>query len=330
MSYKILLADDSVTVQKIVTLTFSDEGVDVVPVNNGDEAIRRLQSLRPALVMADVSIPGKNGYEICAFVKSHPELKHIPVVLLVPAFEPYDEERAARAGANHHLTKPFQSIRTLIATVKGLIESDTTPKPVEPLKWPNTNAPVEQRGQSSDTDFLREVFAQDDAEVLAGKESDTGDLAEEAEQVPSIDTNELPEAAPASPITAGSAPLSFAALWEDDVLELDDVLPPLRAMIVAPPPPPFPITNLSGSITQSVKLTSVEAITTIPPGVIDEIVSRVAAQVTAQISQQFASQFNQFAAHLTQDVVAQLAQPANARPNAAAAKRDLGDSLLDL
>lgn len=122
MGFKILLADDSVTVQKIITLTFSDEGVDVLTVNNGDEAIHRLQYMRPALVMADVSIPGKNGYEICEYVKNHPEMKDTPVVLLVPAFEPFDEERARRIGADQHLTKPFQSIRTLITTVKTLIE----------------------------------------------------------------------------------------------------------------------------------------------------------------------------------------------------------------
>src|SRR5262245_44447491 len=141
VSSKILLADDSVTVQKIVTLTFSDEGVDVVPVNSGDEAISRLQYMRPALVMADVSLPGKNGYEICEFVKSHPDLRHTPVILLVPAFEPFDEERAARVGADYHLTKPFQSIRTLIATVKNLIEQPSKPT-IEAPAWPTKQPPL--------------------------------------------------------------------------------------------------------------------------------------------------------------------------------------------
>jgi CheY-like chemotaxis protein len=118
---KILLIDDSVTVQKIISLTFSDEGVDVVTVDSGDEAINRLNYLRPALVMADVSIPGRNGYDVCAYIKNRPELKHIPVILLVPGFETYDAERGRRVGADHHLTKPFQSIRALIATVKSLI-----------------------------------------------------------------------------------------------------------------------------------------------------------------------------------------------------------------
>ena len=122
MDYKILLADDSATVQKIITLTFSDEGVEVIAVNNGDEAIDRLRRLRPALVMADISIPGRNGYEICEFVKTHPEMEGTPVILLVPAFEPFDEERARRIGADYHLTKPFQSIRMLISIVKNLID----------------------------------------------------------------------------------------------------------------------------------------------------------------------------------------------------------------
>lgn len=132
MGYKILLVDDSVTVQKIITLTFSDEGVDVMTVDNGEEAINRLQYMRPALVMADVSIPGKNGYDICAYIKGHPELKHIPVILLVPGFETYDAERGRFVGADHYLTKPFQSIRSLISTVKNLIEGKGVPEAPPP------------------------------------------------------------------------------------------------------------------------------------------------------------------------------------------------------
>lgn len=161
MGYKILLVDDSVTVQKIITLTFSDEGVDVMTVDNGEEAINRLQYMRPALVMADVSIPGKNGYDICAYIKGHPELKHIPVILLVPGFETYDAERGRFVGADHYLTKPFQSIRSLISTVKNLIEGKGVPDaaaPVQIVEEPRP-APV---GASTDPDAvldLDDVFA---------------------------------------------------------------------------------------------------------------------------------------------------------------------------
>jgi CheY-like chemotaxis protein len=122
MGHRILLADDSITVQKIVKLTFSDEGVEVIAVGNGEQAVQQLRELRPDLVMADVFMPGKDGYEVCEYIKTHPELRHTPVILLVHAFEPFDQERAIRVGADCHLTKPFQSIRALVATVKELIQ----------------------------------------------------------------------------------------------------------------------------------------------------------------------------------------------------------------
>ena len=123
MGHKILLADDSITVQKIVKLTFSDEGVEVTAVGNGELAVQKLSEMRPDLVMADVFMPGKDGYEVCEYVKTHPELRHTPVILLVHAFEPFDQERALRVGADQHLTKPFQSIRALVTTVKEMMAS---------------------------------------------------------------------------------------------------------------------------------------------------------------------------------------------------------------
>lgn len=320
MSSKILLADDSVTVQKIVTLTFSDEGVDVVPVNSGDEAVNRLQYMRPALVMADVSLPGKNGYEICEFVKSHPDLKYTPVILLVPAFEPFDEERAARVGADHHLTKPFQSIRTLIATVKSLIEAP--PKPAaEPLVWPTTQPPAgATEARSAATAASRAGEAHEDVLRL----TDTGELAAPVAQAAAgaarwgIASEEAPgmgkllEFQPALAAAASftsvqpvaSAAQSDDVLDLDDVLELDDVLPSTK-MVVAPPPM-LTTTSPANTITQAVKLTTVEAITTttIPQSVIDEIAARVTAQVTLHLS----TQFSQFAAQMFEGLTARLAQ----------------------
>src|SRR5438045_9540538 len=121
MRHKHVLADDSLTVQKIVKLTLSDEGIEVVAVGNGDQAVQKLEEMRPDLVMADVFMPGKDGYEVCEYVKSHPDLRHTPVILLVHAFEPFDQEHALRVGADQHLLKPFQSIRALVATVKEII-----------------------------------------------------------------------------------------------------------------------------------------------------------------------------------------------------------------
>ncbi len=118
---KLLLADDSITIQKVVDLTFADEGVSVVCVNNGREAIERLEEFAPDIVLADVFMPQMNGYEVCQYIKQNEKLKNIPVMLLVGSFEPFDEAEARRVGADDTLTKPFQSIRRLIDKVGMLV-----------------------------------------------------------------------------------------------------------------------------------------------------------------------------------------------------------------
>jgi CheY-like chemotaxis protein len=88
---KLLLADDSITIQKVVDLTFSDEGYRVLCVSNGRDAIERLEEFAPDVVLADVFMPHMNGYEVCEYIKQNQRLKHIPVMLLVGSFEPFDE-----------------------------------------------------------------------------------------------------------------------------------------------------------------------------------------------------------------------------------------------
>jgi CheY-like chemotaxis protein len=120
---KLLLADDSATIQKVIDLTFADEGVRVVAVSNGQDAIEQLLEVAPDIVLADVFMPSPNGYEVCEYVKTNEKLKHIPVMLLVGSFEPFDEAEARRVGADDILTKPFQSIRRLIDRVGALVGS---------------------------------------------------------------------------------------------------------------------------------------------------------------------------------------------------------------
>lgn len=127
---KLLLADDSITIQKVVDLTFTDEGVTVVCVDNGREAIERVEEIVPDVVLADVFMPQASGYEVCEFIKQNEKLKHIPVMLLVGSFEPFDEAEARRVGADDILTKPFQSIRGLLEKV-GLLTAQPQPPPEE-------------------------------------------------------------------------------------------------------------------------------------------------------------------------------------------------------
>jgi CheY-like chemotaxis protein len=119
---KILVADDNSNVQKTVALALAGLGVEVVAVNNGDAAVRKLGDIMPDLVLADIFMPVRNGYEVCDFVKKDSRFSHVPVVLLVGAFDPLDEREAQRVAADGILKKPFVPPDPLIAMVKTLLD----------------------------------------------------------------------------------------------------------------------------------------------------------------------------------------------------------------
>jgi CheY-like chemotaxis protein len=119
----ILLADDSATIQRLVKQTFADVSVEIISVSNGDAAIRKFEELRPGLVLADIFMPGKNGYEVCKYVKNHAALSQTPVVLLAGAFDAFDEVTAQQAGASAHITKPFEP-QALVDLVMGLLPEE--------------------------------------------------------------------------------------------------------------------------------------------------------------------------------------------------------------
>jgi CheY-like chemotaxis protein len=142
---KLLLADDSATIQKVIDLTFADEGVRVMAVGNGQEAIDQLLEFAPDIVLADVFMPARTGYEVCEYVKTNEKLKHIPVMLLVGSFEPFDEAEARRVGADDILTKPFQSIRRLIDRVGALVSSPPVVEKERPTaELPKIEEPEEE------------------------------------------------------------------------------------------------------------------------------------------------------------------------------------------
>jgi len=136
---KILVADDNSNIQKMVSLALKDQGIDVVAVGNGEAAVRKIADVRPDLVLADVFMPVRNGYEVCQFVKMDSALSHIPVILLVGAFDPLDEQEAQRVGADGVLKKPFIPPDPLISMVKSALQragaghiNAPVAKPVEP------------------------------------------------------------------------------------------------------------------------------------------------------------------------------------------------------
>ncbi|MGH9365604.1 MAG: response regulator, partial [Thermoanaerobaculia bacterium] len=128
MPKKILLADDSLTIQKVVELTFSDSDFELVCVSNGQDCLDKLREVRPDLVLADAVMPEKNGYEVCEAIKADPATAKIPVVLLSGTFEPFDRDRAERIGADAIVSKPFDS-QQLLSQIEGLLARAPRQKP---------------------------------------------------------------------------------------------------------------------------------------------------------------------------------------------------------
>ena len=129
---RILIADDNSNIQKMVTLALHDAGIEVVSVSNGGAAIRSLPDTLPDLVLADVFMPVRNGYEVCEFIKHDTRFSQVPVVLLVGAFDPLDETEAQRVSADGILKKPFIPPDPLINLVKALLSKSFHERP-EPV-----------------------------------------------------------------------------------------------------------------------------------------------------------------------------------------------------
>ncbi|HEX7622448.1 MAG TPA: response regulator, partial [Anaeromyxobacteraceae bacterium] len=154
MPKNLLVADDSITIQKVVGITFAGEDFRITAVDNGDDALSRARELKPDLILADVVMPRKNGYEVCEAVKADPALRHIPVLLLAGTFEAFDEARARAVHADAHIAKPFES-QALLTKVKELLERPAQPavparaaapvKPTAPLPPPAAARPPPAR-----------------------------------------------------------------------------------------------------------------------------------------------------------------------------------------
>jgi CheY-like chemotaxis protein len=212
---RILVADDNSNIQKMVGLALKDQGIDVVAVGNGEAAVRKISDIRPDLVLADVFMPVRNGYEVCQYVKSDSTLAHIPVILLVGAFDPLDEQEAQRVGADGVLKKPFVPPDPLISMVKsalaraGVSIGGAAPAPPqeEPIRvaemiTPRTMAP--SHGLPN-----------------------MGSLAP-VQEFPSVESEPVQEEMAGRPepvkIDAGSQPLAFGNLLDSPVAEAEEDL----------------------------------------------------------------------------------------------------------
>lgn len=131
MGTTVLLADDSITIQKVVGIIFANEDYELVVVDNGNAALAKAREIRPSLMLVDALMPDKSGYEVCAEIRRDPALKDTPLLLLVGAFEPFEEEAARTSGIDDHITKPFES-QNLLEKVHALLDLGATRAAVAP------------------------------------------------------------------------------------------------------------------------------------------------------------------------------------------------------
>ena len=122
----LLLADDSLTIQRVVSLTFADQPIRVVVAKDGQDAINRMATERPDLVLADTNMPCVDGYELARWVRQQPHLSAVPVLLLAGVTDPVDEQRLHDSGANGVLEKPFEPSH-VISRVKELLGLKSPP-----------------------------------------------------------------------------------------------------------------------------------------------------------------------------------------------------------
>lgn len=151
MPKSLLVADDSLTIRKVIGMIFATEDFQITSVDNGLEAISKARELCPDLVLADVTMPGRSGYEVCEAIKADPDTQAVPVLLLAGTFEPFDENRARAVKADDYIVKPFESQALLdkVRTLIGVPRPSETPRQVfRPESGTSGARPVSAPGPS--------------------------------------------------------------------------------------------------------------------------------------------------------------------------------------
>src|SRR5437868_13752043 len=147
MAKQILLVDDSVTIHRVVQLTFAHEDYQVTAVKTADEGLARARDLKPDIVLADAGMTGKNGYDVCAALRADGALGATPVLILTGNFSPYDEAKGQKAGADGFVVKPFET-QAMIDKVADAINKKgarATAAPSAPTPVPATMPAVTPR-----------------------------------------------------------------------------------------------------------------------------------------------------------------------------------------
>lgn len=283
MRRKVLLADDSLSIQKMFGLYLEKCEIDVVALSNGETAVSKLPTVQPDLILADVFMPGRTGYEVCEYVKQHPDFKHIPVLLLTGKFEPYDEKEAKRVKADGHIVKPIAE-QEFVTLVRKMLER-TAPRPaVAPPPAAPSVAQTQALGSFAPPPVAP---ASKEPSALGGQlpRFHFGGLDSNAEIPPPtikvtpsmLDDGRLPDLEPLLPLDAASSSPPPSQDTGDFILDLP---PPEQAppVLTYPEPPktlstPIPRPTLSPMPKPDIGVTT----TKLDPAELPELLTSVAA-----------------------------------------------------
>lgn len=241
MPHTLLLADDSVTIRRVIELTFADESVKVLSVSSGREALERIASDRPDIVLADVGMTDVSGYDIAAFIKGRDDLRHIPVVLLAGAFEPLDEAQARQAGSDAVLVKPFEP-QMVVARVRELLGRPAgapapPPKPAAAPAGTSPVAPPFSRSMELDPEPVRAASGSTDTDPLFDESLDRLDAAFAGAHGPSLDAEVVSDFAQDLKELRSARPDTAFAREEFGDWDLPERAAPAAETPIAPPPP---------------------------------------------------------------------------------------------
>ncbi|MBI5101983.1 MAG: response regulator [Nitrospirae bacterium] len=255
MGRRLLLADDSITIQKVVELVLAEEDFEIKSVSNGEEAIRLLDAFKPDVVLADIEMPKVNGYQLCETIKKNPGTSKTPVILLAGAFEPIDNDLARKVGADDSVIKPFES-QELISKINAVLAMGSAEE--------FETAAIEESGD--DIFELAEEAAgadQSDAfEVMA--DEDLWTVEETAGVAPEFAAEAVAEEVPA----------------EVEVFAEPRVMKPAELPKAAPViQPPFPSAEKREFVAPEISLPSKSEIMSMIDGKIDEKLSKLFASL---------------------------------------------------
>lgn len=310
---KLLVADDSLTIQKVIRLALSNDGYEIQTVSEGNEAIEQILLFRPKVVLIDVTLPGKSAIEVKAAISSKPELAGTQFILMSSAFETIDEAALGQAGFTARLTKPFDPahLRKLVSegVAHGIAQGGT---PAMPLPMPTISVPAAPAAPPAEVpDLLWSPSPQPEAPEAMPDDSDIRQLTQSTLQMAGLDDldwsiNEPsagkgqpamsppgvpglpplaglgsgPTLAPPSSITASSAPSRAASAYFENPLSQgiaglgDDLPPPVPSLPAEPQTYALPTDELEALVRQQIE----EAIQRVSRDLLPQIAERIIKQ----------------------------------------------------